>query len=824
MRRRAWAWLFVMLAVWGVLGMQVIRPLMQGHSALPIDTNILALLPENRQDPAAQAAFDQVATSMSDKVVFVVGSDNSTQAITAANDFAKQIATLGLFADISAKMSESQQQAWGKLYFPHRAQFLTDEQQARLASNPASQVQRVIQAVYNPFSGVTGQELAADPFLLFREFMSQLTGSSSAVTLQQGYLTATYQGKTYVLITADLAGSAYSMALHDKLPALDQIENQIRQLFDVDVLHTGVIFYAAHGTHSAKSEISTIGVGSLVGVIVLLLLVYRSALPLGLALLSIGCGLVAAFVATVAVFGKVHLFSLVFGASLIGVSIDYALHFLTDRLTAGKQWQARTGLQHIVAAVSLGLLMSLIGYLCMMIAPFPGLQQLSLFSAVGLLAAYATVMCWYPVLAARPGKIVVLPLVNAMRVWLRLWSMPSVRWGLPALCLLVAVVGLSRSGYDDDIRQLQALPGDLKQQEETIKAITGLHGGQQMLLVQAPTEQALLTQLGKVDAQLKQFTEDGVLGGYQSLHTYLPSAQAQAKNYQLVEHLYDQQGAALAAQLQLKQAVELDADFLPLTPTAFLQSPASAPLRFLWLGNIAGHPASVVMLKDIHNAKAVQDYVAQARAQNQSVTYLDKAQEVSNIFAEYRVRISELLLAAVGVIYLILVARYGWLRALRVIAPPAIASIVGLGITGFTGTPLNLFNLLGLFLILGIGIDYTLFFAEQGRTAQAAQSGKPVQQDNNPPEQGSVYSTLLAITLSALTTLLSFGLLALSSTQAIHSFGLTVLTGILTAWLLAPLASTSLGFASKTQAPTVTGSSVVLKSEPKASNAEEHTA
>lgn len=91
--------------------------------------------------------------------------------------------------------------------------------------------------------------------------------------------------------------------------------------------------------------------------------------------------------------------------------------------------------------------------------------------------------------------------------------------------------------------------------------------------------------------------------------------------------------------------------------------------------------------------------------------------------------------------------------------------------TVFTGVPLNLFNLLALMLILGIGIDYTLFFAEQNK-----------QEDDSHTE-----STLLAISLSALTTILSFGLLALSETQAIHSFGITVLTGIIVAWLLAPL-------------------------------------
>ncbi|WP_225310976.1 hypothetical protein [Vibrio fortis] len=35
------------------------------------------------------------------------------------------------------------------------------------------------------------------------------------------------------------------------------------------------------------------------------------------------------------------------------------------------------------------------------------------------------------------------------------------------------------------------------------------------------------------------------------------------------------------------------------------------------------------------------------------------------------------------------------------------------GVTAAVGSSINLFNLLGLILILGIGIDYTLFFAEQ---------------------------------------------------------------------------------------------------------------
>ena len=48
-------------------------------------------------------------------------------------------------------------------------------------------------------------------------------------------------------------------------------------------------------------------------------------------------------------------------------------------------------------------------------------------------------------------------------------------------------------------------------------------------------------------------------------------------------------------------------------------------------------------------------------------------------------------------------------------------------------------------------------------------------------------STSLAVILSSLTTLLAFGLLAVSSTEIVHAFGFTVAVGILTALLLSPL-------------------------------------
>ncbi|MNM78494.1 hypothetical protein D3C81_903990 [compost metagenome] len=90
----------------------------------------------------------------------------------------------------------------------------------------------------------------------------------------------------------------------------------------------------------------------------------------------------------------------------------------------------------------------------------------------------------------------------------------------------------------------------------------------------------------------------------------------------------------------------------------------------------------------------------------------------------------------------------------------------GIAVLALSGHTLNLFSLLALVLVLGIGINYTLFFT-------------------NP--RGTPTTSMFAIFMAVLTTQLTFGMLVLSHTQAISSFGIVLSSGIAVAFLLAPL-------------------------------------
>ncbi|ENP7578711.1 MMPL family transporter [Vibrio sp. Vb2535] len=729
----------------------------------PIETNILKLLPKTQQNPVAEQAFESVSASMSDKVIFVITAPDKNALFAAAAEFDKGLRQSNHFRDVVGKISPQEQQAWASYYFKHRFQLLTPEQRERLSQNPEQQVQHVIQSLYNPFSGVTGQELQNDPFLLFRDYLSQVTQQSSSFRLDNGYLSVEKDGAQYLLITAELKDSPYSLTGQLAVPDIQALEQGVAQKYGAEVAHTGVLFYADFGTQSAKSEISTIGVFSLLGIIALFLLVFRSVMPLSLALLSITIGLLVALSVTTWIFGKVHLFSLVFGASLIGVSIDYAFHYLTERLAAGNEWDSEQGLKHIFIAITLGLITSLIGYLGMLVAPFPGLQQLALFSSIGLIAAYITVVAWYPILARNPSRSISnLPGQSLLAKWLTLWNHPRIKVGLPMLCVVASGFFLLQLNYDDDIRLLQTMPNDLKQQETLITTLSGMQSSQQMLVVTADDDENLMKKLESLTPTLEAWKADSTIESYQSLSRYLSSVERQQQDYQLIRDLYATQSSPLTSGLGLSKKPKMDADFIPVTVEQYLQNPVSAPVRFLHLGKIKEKSATVVVLNQLQDSAVVKAF---AKSQS-DVVYLNKAEEISTLFGEYRIKIMELLAAASAVIFLVLIKRYGLQHSCRVLLPSLIACACGLATAVAMGTTLNLFNLLGLVLILGIGIDYTLFFAEKARSV----------------------STLLAITLSAMTTVLSFGLLSLSQTHAIHSFGITVLSGIFVAWLLSPIA------------------------------------
>jgi predicted exporter len=272
--------------------------------------------------------------------------------------------------------------------------------------------------------------------------------------------------------------------------------------------------------------------------------------------------------------------------------------------------------------------------------------------------------------------------------------------------------------------------------------------------------------------RLDPLVEKQIISGYQAMSNWVPSPRTQIARRDLIERTllnHDGPLAALAAQIGadaqwITAARErLLAAAAKLTPDDFLKSSSGEAVRHLWLGSVDGGYASIVGVRGVSRSSLLP--LQQADEGLDGVRWIDKVGEVSSLLAHYRKYIGWILVISYFAVYGMLYPRYRG-TTWRALAPTALASVVTLAFLGVAGQSLQLFHVLALMLLLGIGVDYGIFFQEHpGRRDPVA---------------------WLAVGLSALSTLLSFGLLSLSKTPALQAFGVTMLIGIITVWLLAP--------------------------------------
>jgi len=759
-----------MLAMLAILG-AVVAP------RLTIDTDILALLPTTR-DAAVEDALARLSASLAQRQLFLLGAKDLDVAKQSAQRFAATLSASGEFVSAQAEVAGDLRAMIASYngYWPY---LLADGDRVRLQADAESLLRESLRAAYTPAGMMRLLPLAADPLGLTGNFLQAQLPSLGNARLDGSMLVVASADRHFVLVTAETRGSAFAAEVQERvLPAIAAATNAAQAGgVDVEVVSSASIQHAAAATKQAKAEIGVFGTIETLAVLALLFYVFGNLRPLVLGVLVLGLSAAAAITASHFIFGKVHIMALVFGASLIGVVIDYSMHFFADRFRS-PQWTAAGALAHVGPAILLGMLTTLVGYLGLVLLPFPGLRQIAAFCIVGIVVGAGSVLCLYPYLMSTRlfgGQQTVLPqrgprVARVLDSWLGQWRWTP--WRIAAFGALAvgALVGAARVQVQDDIRALVATPPALQRSEQRVQQVLGGGVETRFYLVQADDEQSVLEREEALRAALDEAVRDGQLGSYLALSRALPSQRRQLENHALLAKdvyrangLYPrlmQQFGFSAAQIDTRLTEFREAN-RPLTFDAWLATPAANPYRHLWLGKLGTGYASVVMLSGIKNVAQLH-----AIATASEVRLIDRPREISGVMSRYRQVTTWLLVFANATALLMLGWRFGWRDGLRMVLPSAAACLVTLGIFGWLGVGFNLFNVFALLLVLALGVDYGIFL----RHGQAARM-----------------TAILSVTLSACTTFIGFGMLAFSATPFIRSIGVTLLCGILCSWVFVML-------------------------------------
>ncbi len=710
------------------------------RGGLQVETDLLSLLPKSARDEAAEEALRKLSESASRQVVVLV---SGADAPAAARRF-----ELAVDPEVlqPIPLPEALGDSLLDTLLPYRNRLLTPAQEQRLRTeSPEALTRRAVLQLQSPMASRIG-EFTDDPLQLFSEFLRD-RAAASRVRPVDGQLRV----GDAVLLRYNVTRGGFALSSTPVIRgALDRAQAKAGD--GVRITAAGVPLFAEAASVQANAEVNTVGWGSLAAILLVMFLAFHSPRPLLLVVLSVVTGVACGLSLCVIVFGKVHLMTLVFGASLVGVAEDYGIHYFASR-QARPDVERYALMDQLKPGLFLALVTSVAGYVMLAITPMPGLRQVALFSAAGLTGAFLTVIAFFPFLDA--GK------VKPTR-FSQIWAGTRAKW--PALrgasmgaalviAGAVAAFGLMKLHAQDDVRGLQASPPELLAAQRDVAQTIGLSSPAQFFVVHGADEAERLEREELLREKLDALVSKGVLQRYDALSQWVPSPKHQDESRALY-------AKARAAVLDgLKDELDTPPPYVEgkvLKLEVMLATPVGAALKPLMVDG-----AHIVMLHE----PSREGLAELAALEVPGVKFIDRTADISTLMQRWRVGMTELLGAGYAVIFIALWWRFRS-RAWRALLPTAVASALSLALVGYLGEPLSLFHVLALWLLLGMGVDYGIFLLEH-----EADGGE----------------AWLAVGLGAISTLLSFGLLAVSHTQAIHAFGVTLGAGVTLVWLLSPM-------------------------------------
>jgi predicted exporter len=744
----------------------------------PVVTDLSAFMPHSPSE-RQQLLIDQFKDGIIARLI-IVGIEGG-DAVERARLSRELAATLRPQADfIGVQNGSTNDQAKDRAYFFDNRYLLSPAVDAQRFTTPG--LQAAIGTMVEELSGSTGmllkQLLPRDPTGETRELLQQFEGSEQPPSTE-GVWSTRDGARALLLLQTRAEGSdleAQSRAITAVRTAFDALP--ARQA-DTRLLMTGTGVFSVNSRSLIQGEVRRLAIASLLLVVSLLWLVYRSWRLLGLNLLPMLTGTLAGITAVGLGYGEVHGITLGFGTTMIGEAVDYAIYLFVQRPAAGAPRQL------FWRTLWLGLLTSVAGFLALLGSGFQGLAQLGLYSTVGLLAAVLVTRYVLPALMPQNIPVPDLPRTGALLQKLTQQA-PRLRGALLLLtAAMVVVVTLHADRiWNRSISALNPVARADQQLDEELRRDLGASELRYLAVLTAPDHEQGLQAAERASRVLQSLKQEGVIAGYSAPSQVLPSlASQQARQAALPEP------AELRRRLQTAlQELPLKAERLqgfladvetsrqrPLLTRQDLDGTASALLHDSLLVERGRDVLVLLPLRprndrpDGEPALDLDRVDAALKATGLAgITVIDLLAETNALFDSYLQE--ALLFSGLGCLAILLILLFmlrSLPRALRVALPLACAVI---GVTGallLAGTSLTILHLVGLLLVVAIGSNYALFF-------DSSNSG------STPQEQRQ---TLVSLVTANLTIVGSFGMLALSSVPVLAILGNTVGLGTVLALL-----------------------------------------
>ncbi|ATS49590.1 hypothetical protein XAP3CFBP6996_020565 [Xanthomonas citri pv. fuscans CFBP 6996] len=537
---------------------------------------------------------------------------------------------------------------------------------------------------------------------------------------------------------------------------------------------TGPGAFAVEITARTQGEAQWIGTLDTVGLVLLLLVAYRSWKIPVLGVLPLASAGLAGLGAVALLFDGVHGITVAFGFTLIGVVQDYPIHLFSHQRPG---LDPRENARHLWPTLATGVVSTCIAYVTFLFSGVDGLRQLAVFTIAGLATAAVTTRWLLPALIDPAPRDYADSRLLAV-LWRGIARLPRPRISLAVMAVIGIAVIVFAPGqfWQNDLSKLTPVPPKALAQDTHLRQELGAPDVRYVLALPAASDEAALQASEQLRPRLDALVRDGALLGYDMAARYLPSARTQRARQAALPDAAQARALTERAVATTPFRSDAFAPFLqdldaakraaPLLPKDLSGSPLATSVGGLLLGR-GDRSTALVSLTGLRDPA-----VLAAAVQGSGAQLLDLKDASESLVAAYRGRVlGALVLAALLLAVTVAIALRSPRRIVRVLLPMALTTVLILAILRGAGVELTLFHLIALILAAGLGLDYALFFDHAG------------------DDHADQLRTLHALIVCSLMTLLVFALLAASSIPVLRAIGSTVALGVLFNFILALLVS-----------------------------------
>ena len=757
---------------------------------LHINTSLQEMLPKSTSSKALAQAEGILGEKSNRQAIVLASAENFEDAKNGAELLYAKLAGSPDFDEIAFYYDSSVIGEFTDFLHQYRFVIASEETRALLESGRAGEIaEDALSAAFGAFTFFPLTNIESDPFLLankrMEEFIASPLLSRGKLAPRDNVLAAFIDGAWHVMLRCNLSPQALSVtSKNNGVLTIRTAADAVKELVPgLDFYYSGVPFHSSESSASAQKEISIISTVTLLLILVLFFCIFRSPLPVILSILDVGTSIAIAVVSALLVFRGIHIITFVFGTTLIGMGVDFSIHFFIH-------WKGNKTLKngiairsHLLKTILICFISTEICFSVFLFAPFPILKQFAVFSMTGLLSAFFTFYCIYPYLEMPANeKRIFTFFEKSFFQKIKNFSIPF--FLRAAFAAVLAVSGLlilffhpagsPGSGeprrvpagmkIENNIASLYTMSDFMMESEKRSAQVLDYGSQFWYFIVSGSSPAETLEHEEKLMLRLEEEVRRGNLGSVLGTTVFVPSPKTQERTYE-----------AMKALLPLAP-VQFDyLGFPPDSAEAFYEeflagkkiclpedAPSMAGLSSLWIGKSGGNYYSCVM--PLHAAG--EEIFRSIAGEFDFVFFVNKAKDIGRDLDTLTRTMLLFFLAAYVVISVMVFLIFPWRDSLKICAVPFFLIICTWAAMAVNLIPMGFFSVTALVLVFGLGLDYTFYMVQRKR--------------------GDTL-TSLAVILSFLTSLLSFGALALSSFRPVHMFGFTVFAGLSAAFIFAML-------------------------------------